>query len=99
MSIDFRRLTSDLRMLIDRLKNRCLEAEANVSDLQQQLQDLQAQYKQLEKEKAELDRKYENLRSGLAATGGNPEQVEQLKNLYLAMVSEIDACIETLQHG
>ena len=79
MSIDFRRLTSDLRMLIDRLKNRCLEAEAHVSDLQQQLQDLQAQ--------------------GLAATGGNPEQVEQLKNLYLAMVSEIDACIETLQHG
>ena len=55
--------------------------------------------RKLEKEKAELDRKYQNLRSGLAATGNDPEQVEQLKKQYLAMVSEIDACIQTLQHG
>jgi chromosome segregation ATPase len=99
MSVDFRKLTTDLRTLISRLKQRCLEAEARVADLQRQLDEQQERIKQLEAEKAELDRKYQNLQSGLAATGGNPAQVEQLKKQYLAMVSEIDACIETLQHG
>ncbi len=99
MSVNFRKLTTDLRTLIAQLKRRCLEAEARVSDLQRQVEEQQAKIKQLEAEKAALDRKYQNLQSGLAATGGNPEQVEQLKKQYLAMVSEIDACIETLQHG
>ena len=99
MSIDLRKLTSDLRMLIDRLKKRCIEAEAHITDLQRQLDEQQEKYKQLEKEKAELDRKYQFLRSGLAASGNDPEQVERLKKQYLAMVSEIDACIQTLQHG
>ena len=99
MSIDFRKLTGDLRRLIGQLKKRCLEAEARVADLQRQLDEQQDKCRKLEKEKAELDRKYQNLRSGLAATGNDPEQVEQLKKQYLAMVSEIDACIQTLQHG
>ncbi len=99
MSVDFRRLIADLRTLIGQLKRRCLEAEARVSDLQRQIDEQQARIRQLEAEKAELDRKYQNLQSGLAATGGNPAQVEQLKKQYLAMVSEIDACIQTLQHG
>ena len=99
MSIDLRKLTSDLRMLIDRLKKRCIEAEARITDLQRQLDEQQEKCRQLEQEKAELDRKYQYLRSGLAASGNDPEQVERLKKQYLAMVSEIDACIQTLQHG
>ena len=99
MSIDFRKLTGDLRRLIGQLKKRCLEAEARVADLQRQLDEQQEKCRKLEKEKAELDRKYQALQTGLAATGGNREQVERLKEQYLAIVSEIDACIETLQHG
>ncbi len=99
MSIDFRKLTDDLRVLIDRLKLRCTEAEARAKDLQRQLDEQQEKCRQLEKEKAELDRKYQYLQTGLAASGNDPEQVERLKKLYLAMVSEIDACIQTLQHG
>ena len=99
MSIDFRTLTSDLRTLIGQLKRRCLVAESRVTDLERQLDEQKAKYKKLEQEKAELDRKYQALQTGLAATGGNREQVERLKEQYLAIVSEIDACIETLQHG
>ena len=99
MSIDFRKLTGDLRMLIGQLKQRCIEAEARAKDLQRQLDEQQEKCRQLEQEKAELDRKYQYLRAGLAASGNDPEQVERLKKQYLAMVSEIDACIQTLQHG
>lgn len=99
MSIDFRKLTDDLRLLIEKLKQRCLEAEARASDLQRQLAQQQQRCRQLEKELAELDTKYQNLQSAKAAIGGNPEQTERLKSQYLAMVSEIDACIRTLQHG
>jgi predicted nucleic acid-binding Zn-ribbon protein len=99
MSIDFRKLTGDLRVLIGRLKKRCIEAEARATDLQRQLDEQQEKYKRLEMEKAELDKKYQYLRSGLAASGNDPEQMERLKKQYLAMVSEIDACIQTLQHG
>ena len=52
MSIDFRKLTGDLRMLIGQLKQRCIEAEARAKDLQRQLDEQQEKCRQLEKEKA-----------------------------------------------
>jgi len=99
MSVNFRQQTDDLRELIERLKSRCLKAEAMVADLQRQTEEQQSRIAQLEDEKETLNRKYRNLQSGLAATGRDPEQVKRLKEQYLAMVSEIDACIATLQNG
>jgi len=99
MSVNFRQLTSDLQVLVDQLKQRCLEAEARVSELQTQHAQLQARVDQLEAEKAAIQTKYDNLQSGLAATQGDPAQVARLKEQYLAMVSEIDACIAMLQNG
>lgn len=99
MSANFRQLTNDLQVLVDQLKQRCLEAEARVSELEVQLVEQQTQIAQLEADKADIETKYRNLKSGLAATQGDPAQVAQLKEQYLAMVSEIDACIAMLQNG
>lgn len=99
MNRDFSQLTSELSSLTQQLKRRCIEAEARVADLQRQVEGQNARIATLEAENLELDTKYHSLQSGLAATGGNPEQIAQLKEQYLAMVSEIDACIATLQHG
>ena len=99
MSVDLRQPLADLRALIGLLKKRCLEAEARAEDLQRQLDEQKARMQQLEAEKAELETKYHNLQLGLTASGSNAEQIAQLKEQYLAMVSEIDACIDKLQHG
>lgn len=99
MSVTFRQLIADLRELTELLKTRCQEAESQVADLQRQLDEQQAVIEQLRADKEALQTKYANLQTGLAATAGNPEQVALLKQKYLAMVSEIDACIATLQHG
>ena len=94
---DLRTLTTGLRELTGQLMRRCTEAEARVTDLQRQVEDLQAQLKGLEAEKDELNMRFQHLQTGLAATGRDPEQVALLKERYLAMVSEIDACIAKLQ--
>ena len=99
MSEDIRQLTADLRALIGLLKRRCLEAEARVEDLQRQVSQQQSHIDLLEAEKTELETKYHQLQTAAAATGKDPGQVALLKEQYLAMVSEIDACIDTLQHG
>lgn len=99
MSTDFNQQISLLRSLIERLKERCLQSEALAQELQQQVATLQARLDQSEAERAELDTKYRNLQAGLGATGGDSELKARLKEQYLAMVSEIDACIATLQHG
>lgn len=95
--VDLRTLTTELKQLIGQLKRRCTEAEDRVTVLQRQIEDLQTKINTLEAEKAELNTKYQNLQTGLAATGREPEQVALLKEQYLAMVSEIDACIAKLQ--
>lgn len=68
-----------------------------MQELQQQIK---AQQTTISEQKAQLDElntKYQNLQTGLAATGNRPEQVACLREQYLAMVSEIDACIAKLQ--
>lgn len=99
MSVDFIQLTSNLTVLVDQLKQRCLEAEAHVLELQHQLDVMRQTNEKLEAEKAEVETKYRNLKTGLSTADGDPAQIEQLREQYLAMVSEIDACIELLQHG
>ena len=94
---DLRTLTSGLRELIGQLKRRCTEAEARATDLQRQVEDLQSRIQGLEAEKDELNTRFQHLQTGLAATGRDPQQVALLKERYLAMVSEIDACIAKLQ--
>lgn len=95
--VNLRTLTTELKQLIGQLKRRCTEAEDRVTVLQRQIEELQSRIDSLEAEKAELDTKYHNLQTGLAATGREPAQVALLKEQYLAMVSEIDACIAKLQ--
>ena len=94
---DFRTLTTELKQLIGQLKRRCTSAEARVTDLQRQIDEQEQTIDRLEAEKAELETKYRNLQTGLAATGRDPQQVAKLREQYLAMVSEIDACIAKLQ--
>lgn len=97
MSTDLRSLTTELRLLIGQLKNRCTEAEKREAELRQQVQEQQMTIGQLEQQLTELNTRYNNLRTGLCATGSRPEQVAELREQYLAMVSEIDACIAKLQ--
>lgn len=99
MSEDFSQLTTDLQVLINQLKHRCLEAEARVKELEILVAQQQDNITQLEAGKTDIETKYNHLRSGVAATQGDPAQVAKLKEDYLAMVSEIDACIAMLQHG
>ena len=97
MRPDIRSLTTELRSLVSQLKRRCIEAEARVTDLQTQVNAQEATITQLQQQLAEVNTKYQNLQTGLAATGNRPEQVARLREQYLAMVSEIDACIAKLQ--
>ena len=99
MGVNLSKQTADLRTLLEQLKQRCLEAESRVSDLQQQLAEQHTRYEQLEAEKSALEMKYQSLQTGLTAIGNDPQQIDQLKAQYLAMVSELDACIAMLQHG
>ncbi len=98
MSQDLRLLTTELKSLVSQLKSRCIEAEARVSDLQRQVREQQGSIDLLQQQLSEMNTKYQNLQLGLAATGNQPEQVAKLREQYLAMVSEIDACIAKLQY-
>lgn len=99
MSVNLSKQTDDLRILIGQLKQRCLEAESRVSQLLLQLAEQQTRITTLEAEKATLETKYQNLQTGITAAGNDPQHIAQLKEQYLAMVSELDACIAMLQHG
>ena len=92
-------LAAQLRTLIGQLKQRCLDAESQVAALQQTVAQQQAHITLLEEANATLEQKYQHLQIGLDATGDNTEALVQLKAQYLAMVSELDDCIATLQQG
>ena len=98
MSVDFRKLINDLRMLVDSLMVRCTNAEEKVAERDEEIKNLKAQISQLEAERAEITSKYESLKAG-AARGVTPEDVAGLKDKYLALVREIDDCISLMQHG
>lgn len=88
-------LLDELCKQIAMLKKRCLDAEARVAELEQQHNDQQERIERLEAEKLALTENYQNLKAGAAnvATG---EEIEELRSRYLAMIREIDECIERL---
>lgn len=98
MGVDFRKLINDLRMLVNSLMVRCTNAEEKLAERDLEIKNLKAQVEALNAEKTELTSKYNNLKEG-AIQGQNPEDVTRLKEKYLALVREIDDCINLMQHG
>jgi len=88
-------LLENLRQQIELLKQRSLQAEARVAELEQLQAEQQDQYKALEEQNQALTEKYQNLQAG-AAAATTPNEIEDLRNRYLAMIREIDECIDRL---
>ena len=99
MSVDFRRLTTDLRSLVACLKERCSIAERKVEQQKEEIEGLNSRISELEALNKDITSKYESLQAGLAQGGGSPEELANLKDRYLALVREIDDCIGLMQHG
>lgn len=105
MSVDFRRLLTDLRTLVSALKARCTAAEARVESLRRELEEAQAHSRTLEEALRDVTTRYENLQAGLTAGGSgegtDPEAVRASarvqRDRYLALVREIDDCIAKLE--
>lgn len=98
MSVDFRRLTTDLRALVACLKERCSIAERKIEQQKSEIADLKNRISELESQKIDITSKYESLQAGMAH-GGSAEEITSLKDRYLALVREIDDCIGLMQHG
>lgn len=98
MSVDFRRLITDLRSLVMALKERCSSAERKVAQQQQEIADLNQRIHDLEALNKDLTSKYHSLQTGMTQ-GRTAEEVSELKDRYLALVREIDDCISLMQHG
>lgn len=99
MSVDFRRLTDDLRSLVACIVERCKIAENKVEQQKQEIAMLNSRIAQLEADKKEITSKYKSLQAGMTIGGGSAAEVSALKDRYLALVREIDECIELMRHG
>lgn len=97
MSVDFRHLIAQLREMTARLQQRCLEAEAKVTDLNYVLSEKETEINTLKQRNAELVIRYENVKAGLAGKGSG--DVEGVKEQYRKLIREVDECIEMLQHA
>lgn len=84
-----------LKQQVELLKQRCVAAESRVSDLMSQKLQSQVRITELEMQNRELVSKYKNLQAG-TASGRSNEEMTELKNRYLALIREIDDCIEKL---
>lgn len=91
----FAALMEDLRRQIDLLKQRCIAAETEVTQLKQSQQVQQERIAELEQTNRELTDRYNNLQAG-TASGTSAEEIESLRNRYLAMIREIDLCLSKL---
>lgn len=96
MSVDFRHLIAQLREMTALLQQRCLEAEAKVTDLNYVLSEKDKEIKILKQRNSELVMRYENIKAGIASRSGS--DLDGVKEQYRKMIREIDACIEMLQH-
>lgn len=103
MSVDFRRLLTDLRTLVSALEARCTAAEAREASLRRELDEAQVRGHELEERLREVTARYENLQSGLGAGGERADgeaaraSVRAQRDRYLALVREIDDCIAKLE--
>ncbi len=91
----FAALMDGLRQQIQLLKVRCIDAETEVARLKTENQEKQSKISELEKENQELNDKYLGLQAS-AVKGASPEEVENLRDRYLAMIREIDLCLSKL---
>ncbi|MBR0036134.1 MAG: hypothetical protein IJP70_00670 [Bacteroidales bacterium] len=88
-------LLEKLQKQITLLKQRCLDAEARVAELEGQQAEQQEAMQRLEEENRIWSEKYQNLKAG-AVSAASSEEIEDLRNRYLAMIREIDECIDRL---
>ena len=99
MSVDFRRLTTDLRSLVACIRERCSIAENKVEQQKLEIARLNSSIEQLEASNKEITSKYQSLQAGMASGCGSAAEVSALKDRYLALVREIDECIKLMQNG
>ena len=85
----------NLKRQIAMLKQRCIDDEAEISALREANGRQQERIAELEKNETEIAEKYRSLRAG-TVQGASAEEVENLRNRYLAMIREIDLCLDKL---
>lgn len=83
--------------MTSRLKQRCLEAEAKITDLNYVLAEKDKEIDTLKRRNTELVMRYENVKAGLAGKGSG--DIEGVKEQYRQLIREVDACIDMLQHA
>ena len=88
-------LMKNLRKQVDQLKARCIASETKLAEQQQINQEQQEQIFALQQANQELADKYQHLQAG-AINGTSAEEIENLRNRYLAMIREIDLCLSKL---
>ena len=98
MGVDFKNKLKDLRTLIAKLQQRCLEAERLADDLNRQLDREKAKVGELEADNRELLEKYKSLQAGATLVSGGNTDISALRKQYLEMVNLIDDCIAKLEH-
>lgn len=91
----FATMMEGLRQQIELLKERCINAETEVARLKAENQENQIKIGELEKANQELNDKYISLQAGATQTV-SAEEVENLRDRYLAMIREIDLCLSKL---
>lgn len=97
MSVDFRHLIAQLRDMVSQMQQRCLEAEAKVTDLNYVLSEKEKEINTLKQRNSELVMRYQNIKAGVAGKGNG--DLDGVKEQYRQMIREVDACIEMLQHS
>lgn len=88
-------LLYNLRRQISLLKERCTAAEAEVTALKEAHRRQGEQLRALEEEHRTLTEKYQSLQAG-APQGASANEIEPLRSRYLAMIREIDLCLDKL---
>ncbi|MCR5394304.1 MAG: hypothetical protein K6E86_02800 [Bacteroidales bacterium] len=84
-----------LRGLVKLTMTRCQKAEDTVQSLRQQLEEQQTRIETLETANKELTDKYQGLRAG-TAMGATTDEIQNLRDRYLAIIREIDLCLTRL---
>ena len=98
MSVDFKNKLKDLRILIAKLQQRCLQAETHAEELDRQLGQEKVRVSELEAENKELLEKYKSLQASATLMNGSNADIDALRRQYLEMVNLIDGCIAKLEH-
>ena len=92
----FAELMKKLLRQVELLKGRCIVAEEEATRLKKANQEQQAHIAELEQANQKLTDKYQNLKAGTATGGASAEEIQNLRNRYLAMIREIDLCLQKL---